>query len=121
MRRNAAALVLLAACSTTRSNDGDVGRAPSAFELGCTARRGVITTVTGEALDAKMGAVLLDGDEITYVKDLDYWPIDQLNKRHSLRGCLGTRQLPVAEELPGGIITQGVGGDGIAAELERAP
>lgn len=78
-----------------------------------------MTTVSGEAKDAKMGAVLVDGTSVTYVKDLESWPADQLDKTQTLRGCLGTRQLPVAKELPGGIITQGVDGDGEAPELER--
>ena len=124
MRLSALELVVVAACSTTSpSNDGrSAGDDPtSEFKLRCDARKGRITTVTGEAEDAKSGAMLQDGTSITYVKDLAYWPAAELGKRHSLRGCLGTRQLPVAEELPGGIITQGVAGDGIAAELEREP
>lgn len=126
MRVTAAAFVLMASCrAPSPANDpeaqavGDTSEPETAFSRGCRERSGQMTTVSGVAKDAKMGAVLVDGTSVTYVKDLERWPADQLDKPQSLRGCLGTRRLPVARELPGGAITQGVDGDGEVPELER--
>jgi hypothetical protein len=113
-------VALLVSCG---SGSVDATNAPSAsaspFAVACGARSGRVVTVHGVAKDAKLGAILLTDNEPIYIRDLDRWPSDELDKDKSLTGCLGTRQLPVAETLPDGSITQGVSGDGVASELER--
>ena len=86
----------------------------------CARRGGRFDTAKGDAQNAKMGAVLVDGDTVIYVKGLEAWPEDALERAQSFEGCLAEeKHLPVAERDPSGAISQGTDGDGVVWALER--
>lgn len=86
----------------------------------CARRGGRFVTAKGVAQNAKMGAVLVDGDTVIYVKGLEAWPEDALERAQSFEGCLAEeKHLPVAERDPSGAISQGTDGDGVVWVLER--
>lgn len=106
--------------SVSRQAGAPKDAAASPAAEACAARGGRIVTAKGVAKDAKGGAVLLDGDGVVYVKGLDAWPRESIDRDQSIEGCLAEEKyLPVATRDPSGIISQGVEGDGVVWVLER--
>ena len=67
-------------------------------------------SISGKALDAKAGAVLMtDRDEVIYLTDLESWPDDYLDQRVIVEGTLRRGQVyPKARE-EDGVSSQGMG------------
>jgi len=75
-------------------------------------------TITGTAKDAKGGAVLLTPEgNVIYIKGLEFWPSDILDKQLSVRGLLKEEKFipdPIIDE--DGAISTGAYGDQLVLE-----
>lgn len=76
--------------------------------------------LTGTAMDAKSGAVLVTADEtIVYIERLDYWPPDFIGKKVSVSGILKQKKIiPDPKVDSNGAVSQG--GTGEQKVLEQA-
>ena len=84
------------------------------------APKGSVVALTGVALDAHLGAVLvLDDDSPVYIEGLARWPSDIYGKRMEVTGTLRSKKLaPDPIPNPEGVQSHGV--MGIQTVMERA-
>ena len=68
--------------------------------------------ISGKALDAKAGAVLMtDRDEVNYLTDLESWPDDYLDQRVIVEGTLRRGQVYPEAQDEDGVSSQGMSED----------
>jgi len=66
-------------------------------------------SLSGKALDAKAGAVLMtDHDEVIYLTDMESWPDDYLDQRVVVEGTLRRGEVYPEARDEGGVSSQGM-------------